>query len=165
MATGFIDANGIWQFGADDPRVPFQDTLNLGQQSVSTAVGLLKSRATALENANVLSALGTPFVAASGWTLVLNRGLKKNGVAWVQIRFNRSGAAITPTAGGTVDSQVATFAAGWAPASFIQFPTPSNGRVATAHITSTGFTLRNVIPGSTVAVSDEFWFLATYPVA
>lgn len=35
MATGYYDANGIWQYGESDPIALFSDLLNLGQDSTS----------------------------------------------------------------------------------------------------------------------------------
>lgn len=41
MATGALDANGIWQYGEDDLVSPLSDYENLGQASVSTRIGAL----------------------------------------------------------------------------------------------------------------------------
>ncbi|MDN4598840.1 hypothetical protein [Leifsonia virtsii] len=41
MASGHLDENGIWQYGEDDPRSPFSDTLNMGQEATSVAIGAL----------------------------------------------------------------------------------------------------------------------------
>ena len=59
MATGALDTNGIWIYGEDDPASPVSDLLNLGQDSVSDAVGDLKARVTTIENA--ASAAWTPY--------------------------------------------------------------------------------------------------------
>lgn len=38
MATGALDANGVWKYGEDDPLSPFSTFMNLGMNSVSTAI-------------------------------------------------------------------------------------------------------------------------------
>lgn len=43
MATGALDANGIWQYGEDDNEPTFSGMLNKLGGSTSTAIGLLKS--------------------------------------------------------------------------------------------------------------------------
>lgn len=45
MATGHIDANGVWIYGEDDPASPASDLLNLGQESISDQIGLLRAEA------------------------------------------------------------------------------------------------------------------------
>lgn len=49
MATGALDANGVWIYGEDDPASPVSDLLNLGMDSVSDVVGDAKARLTTLE--------------------------------------------------------------------------------------------------------------------
>lgn len=46
---GAVDANGIYQYGEGDARSPFSDTLNLGQQHTSAAVGGLLARVASVE--------------------------------------------------------------------------------------------------------------------
>lgn len=50
MATGALDANGIWQYGEDDSLSPYSPYMNKGQSSVSTQIAAdrvsLKARAT-----------------------------------------------------------------------------------------------------------------------
>lgn len=41
MATGALDANGVYQYGEDDPVSPLSDYMNLGQSSVSARIGEL----------------------------------------------------------------------------------------------------------------------------
>lgn len=41
MATGALDANGVWQYGEDDPASPVSDLLNLLAASVSSRIGAL----------------------------------------------------------------------------------------------------------------------------
>lgn len=50
MASGHIDDNGIWQYGEDDARSPFSDTLNLGQEQTSVAMGAAVARLVSLED-------------------------------------------------------------------------------------------------------------------
>jgi len=50
MATGALDANGVWIYGEDDPASPVSDLLNLGMDSVSDAVGDAKARLITLES-------------------------------------------------------------------------------------------------------------------
>lgn len=38
MPTGYIDPNGVWQYGEDDVVSPWSDYMNLGQASVSAAL-------------------------------------------------------------------------------------------------------------------------------
>ncbi len=45
MATGALDANGIWQYGEDDSNTTFSALLNRLASSVSTALGLIKNNA------------------------------------------------------------------------------------------------------------------------
>lgn len=151
MATGGNDANGIYLYGSDDPRAPFQDTLNIGQQSVSVAVGLLKARALALENANLLGAIGSPFVAASGWTITQNQGRKKNGMAFARVQVVRSGGAITVPSDGDIATQVlATFAAGWVPAAGMLYPAIPTSLAHVGVCDATGVQLTAVAPGITL---------------
>lgn len=167
MATGALDANGVWQYGPDDPRVPFDDTLNLGQESVSTAIGSLKSRAAALEAANVLGAVGSPCVAASGWTVDTNRGRKKNGVAFIDIIFTRTGAAITvPASGDITNAAVATFAAGWVPAIGMNYPAAGGltGELVQGAIASTGLFISAVGAGRTIPTGWQSSLLGSYPL-
>lgn len=42
MATGSLDANGIWQYGGDDPLSPFPDFMGLLTEPLSDEIGLLK---------------------------------------------------------------------------------------------------------------------------
>lgn len=49
MATGYYDANGIWQYGESDPIALFSDLLNLGQASNSAAVSSDRARISFLE--------------------------------------------------------------------------------------------------------------------
>lgn len=166
MAGGAPDANGIWLYGPDDPRVPFHDTLNIGQQSVSTAVGQLKARTTALETYDDLTGIGTPFVAASGWTIGNNRGRKKAGFAFIEASFTRSGSAITVGSDGNfANDTMATFAAGWAPASGMFYPAVSLHLADFAGVSSTGFVLTAVAPGLTVPTGRLVQFTAVYPLA
>lgn len=165
MATGALDANGIWQYGPDDQRVPFDNTLNLGQAATSTAIGTLKSRATDLENAGLLSAVGTPFVAAAGWSIASNAGRKKNGLAFVRITANRTGAAITvPGDGNIADTVIATFAAGWAPVDGMPFPATSEFVADIARIVTTGLSIVAVAPGLTIPTGRLVSFAAVYPL-
>lgn len=58
------DSNGIWQYAETDAEATASDLLNLGQASVSTAVGALRARAAVLEQPD------SDFAAiplASGW--------------------------------------------------------------------------------------------------
>lgn len=43
MATGALDANGIWQYGEDDSEPTFSGLLNKGMDSVSDVIGTLNS--------------------------------------------------------------------------------------------------------------------------
>lgn len=115
MPLGAEDENGIWQYGADDPRAPFQNTLNKLASSVSVAVGLLKSRLSSLENLAAITVAGSPFVVASGWSITAQTGRKRSGIASVSLTIQRTGAAITvPADGNIVNQKIATLAAGWA---------------------------------------------------
>lgn len=165
MATGANDANGIYQYGSDDPRAPFHDTLNLGQQSVSVAVGLLKARALALENANALGSVGSPFVAASGWTLGQNQGRKKNGMAFTRVQVARSGSAITVPSDGDIATQIlATFAAGWAPAAGMLYPAVATSLAHIGVCDSSGVQLTAVAPGITLPNGAVVSFALIYPL-
>lgn len=53
MATGALDANGVWQYGEDDPLSPFSTFMNLGEASVSAKI------------AAMLGAVGTVVAAKS----------------------------------------------------------------------------------------------------
>ena len=64
MATGTLDANGVWIYGEDDPASPVSDLLNLGMDSVSDAVGDAKARLTTLEGLGMWTAY-TPTLTAT----------------------------------------------------------------------------------------------------
>jgi hypothetical protein len=165
MAPGALDGNGIYIYQPDDPRVPFDDTLNLAQSATSIAVGTLKSRATALEAGNVLSAVGTPCVVATGWTLNTNRGRRRGGFAWIDVVFTRSGAAITvPVNGDIGNSIIATWAATWAPASGMDFPALGATTFGSAQ-NGNGLILTAVTPGTVIATGWVGSLAAAFPLA
>ncbi|WP_025159370.1 hypothetical protein [Leifsonia aquatica] len=51
MATGALDAQGIWQYGEDDPVSPFSSFMNLGMGPVSAQFVADRARLSALETA------------------------------------------------------------------------------------------------------------------
>lgn len=170
MALGYFDVHGVWRFGSDDPRAPFHDLLNVGQESVSTAIGTLKSRAAVLEAAAAKTAPSSPFLAATGWTIVSQSGVKKAGIAFVNIRFTRSGAAVTVPVDGNIANQiVATLAAGWAgaPGAGIPLVSSHTGPLAVGYIDGTGagqVFLSAVTAGATIPTGAEFTLAGVYPL-
>lgn len=161
---GALDANGIYQYAPDDPAALFDETLNLGQEATSVAVGALRSRAKALEDAQILSGIGTPLVVASGWTLSTNLGRKRAGLAFIEWSVTRAGSAITVGSDGDfTNSTVATFAAGWAPAAGMNYPGTPNSRVASWLITNADIRLAAVAPGITIPTGAGFSGVAVYP--
>lgn len=168
MATGALDPNGIWLYGEDDERDLFSDLLNIGQDSVSDAIGADRARLAVLEADKVWSGvLSGPCVAATGWTLATNLGAKKNGFAFLQISATRTGAAITVTGNGDVaNTDVATWAAGWAPRAGLIFPGAAyDNRTAALRVTSFGIQLSAVGGSGSVATGDAIPFTAFYPLA
>ena len=55
IGPGFIDAEGIWQYGEDDTETLMSDLLDIGQQSVSDALVLDRARLAAAESALAMS--------------------------------------------------------------------------------------------------------------
>ncbi|MBX3094302.1 MAG: hypothetical protein KF680_07190 [Cryobacterium sp.] len=49
VGPGYLDPEGVYQFGEDDAETLMSDLLNLGQESVSTAFGSDRSRLDQLE--------------------------------------------------------------------------------------------------------------------
>lgn len=78
MATGFYDANGIWQYGEDDNIALFSDTLNKLADSTSDAFTSDRSRLSTLEAGSLAGLIpvkpGT-VTAVTGTAAVNNVGL------------------------------------------------------------------------------------------
>lgn len=165
MATGSLDSNGVWLYGEDDQRDTFSELLNIGMDSVSDAIGLLRGRATALETAGATSTVTAAGIltAATGWSVTTQQGRKKNGQAFLRYTVSRTGAAVSVPSDGDIANQLlATFAAGWVPASGILYPAASNALVAAGYVDSTGVYLAAVAPGITIPTGQTFGFVATY---
>lgn len=112
MATGALDANGVWIYGEDDPASPVSDLLNLGMDSVSDAVGDAKARLTTLEGVDPI-----PFAIAAGTvTLPASTGaVAAADVTFPAGRFSvapRVTISVTTTSGELFGSQSSTTATG-----------------------------------------------------
>ncbi len=167
---GAPDANGIWQYAPDDPRTPFDDTLNLGQSSTSIAVGQLKSRVTAVEGKQAPTGAASAAVAATGWSLSTNIGVKIGKTAFVNFTFTRTGSAITvPSDGNVSNTLMASLAAGFAILNAMGgcgLSSTHTGPLASAYINTAGdIYLAAVAPGSTIPTGAAFSFFGTYPLA
>lgn len=74
MATGFYDANGIWNYGEDDNIALFSDTLNKLADSTSDAFTSDRSRISTLESGNLAGLIPVKpvSVAVAGGTAAVN---------------------------------------------------------------------------------------------
>lgn len=75
MATGAIDANGIWQYGEDDSETTFSALLNKVASSTSTQVGTLKLPGRVIQHKSVdisyFSGTNTTYTALTGSTITI----------------------------------------------------------------------------------------------
>lgn len=170
MPTGAFDPNGIWLYGEDDERDTFSALLNIGQDSVSDAIGADRGRLDSLEALQAFSGvIAGPCVAATGWSIpTTNRGSKKNGLAFVECEVVRTGAAIgvTTTTGLIAANVVATFAAGWVPRTGMVFSASSyEGRVGNWRVSAGAVQLRAVTGSASIATGEALAFTAIYPLA
>lgn len=92
MATGLLDANGIWNYGEDDNIALFSDLLNLGTESTSDAFTVDRARIATVENN--MEATST-FVAASATARDAHWGTPTTGAA--QILLQNKGARTVRT--------------------------------------------------------------------
>lgn len=73
MATGALDANGIWIYGEDDNEATHSDLLNLGQEATSDVVGDMKARLGVIEDAlPVAATTWTALTYSNSWTTFPN---------------------------------------------------------------------------------------------
>lgn len=168
MATGSLDSVGVWLYGEDDERDTFSELLNIGQEATSDAIAADRARLTAIEGAALVSSVfAAGLVASSGWSIITQEVRSKAGVVFFRARFSRSGGAITVPSDGNIANQlVATFAAGWVPASGMRYAATSaeTGPLATGWADNTGLYLAAVQGGSSILTSSEFSLLGTYPL-
>ena len=103
IGPGFIDAEGIWQYGEDDTETLMSDLLDIGQQSVSDALVLDRARLAAAESALAMPS-HTDFLAstvfASGATIKTQcshrfRSPTTVELTWLGTFINATGAAQT----------------------------------------------------------------------
>lgn len=172
MATGALDSNGVWQYGEDDARDTFSELLNIGQDSISDAIAADRARLDALEAAGTLSTLSTGIAtASSGWSIQSQTGRKKNGIAFIYIRFERTGSAITvPSDGNVGPSVMGTLNSGWQRASGLLVHALKHsgevGPLVSGYINSSNeLTLGAVAPGATLGTGVVLGFGAEYPLA
>jgi hypothetical protein len=169
MPTGALDANGVWLYGEDDARDTFSALLNIGQDSVSDAIGSDRGRLDALEALTSTGASTTGIAtAATGWSATAVLGRKRSGIIVAQFNMTRTGAAITVPAGGDIaDSIMATLNAGWQRAGG---PVPglhsAIGPVCSGYISAANeLILTNAAPGTTIATGTLIALTATYIAA
>ncbi|KZE91175.1 hypothetical protein [Microbacterium sp. TNHR37B] len=173
MAAGFLDTNGVWMFGEDDQRDTFSDLLNIGQDSVSDAIGADRARLTTLETLTTLGAGATGFIAsAPGWNLSNIQGRKRGGLAFIGFLATRTGAAITvPSGDGNIVNQLmGGLGAGWQRASGINVSLVHDGftgAIMSGYINASNeLWLGTVAPGtSTFPTGAQVGFNAVYPLA
>jgi hypothetical protein len=96
MASGALDANGIYQYGEDDTVAPVSSFLNLLASSTSTQLTADRSRLTGLETEI------TPLLADSGWVTVGATGAPAYGSGWSGYSGGGYSAAAFRKIGGTV---------------------------------------------------------------
>ena len=148
MAIGTLDANGVWIYGEDDPASPVSDLLNLGEDSVSDAVGDAKARLTALESSNA-AASAVALTLAAGWTAIAGYAPPTSykgpgGIVVVQGTVRRTGATITADASGTI----ATLAVGHRPSGPLLVSAPKD---------TTQITLNYATSGAIAASQNGTW--------
>lgn len=169
MAVGHLDANGVWQYGESDTRDTFSALLNIGQDATSDAIGSDRARIAALEAAGATGpSTSNIATAGAGWTLTTARGRKKNGIAFVEFVFTRSGAAITvPVDGNIANETIGTLIVGWQQAGPINFAlsTGTAGPVSAGVISNNTIILCAVAPGAPIAVGATLTLAGVYILA
>lgn len=131
MATGALDANGIWQYGEDDSTSPWSPYMNLGQGSTTTQVGLLKA-ATADSGWIIPASLGGSWADFDATEAAFARAQyrKKNG--WTEITGAIKNGATGPA------NVVFTLPAGYRPRKSMFWITPANAGVADVRVNAAG---------------------------
>lgn len=100
MATGALDANGIWRYGEDDPLSPYSGFMDLLADSVSDQIALLRA---ATQDSGWITTGWTMNVTGGGtWTPVSVGG-------WRSLAYRRTGKRLTLN--GTVQKVGAAYAA------------------------------------------------------
>lgn len=99
MATGYTDANGVWQYGEDDEIPTLSAFLNKGQQAESVNFNGVKSRLGALEASAPVPVLTGRFTAAQS---VVNGSVIGSGTWTAVPAYSSTGASTlwTPITNG-----------------------------------------------------------------
>lgn len=156
---GTTDSNGIYQYAETDTASPFSTLLNLGQQSISTAVASIRARLNALEATPSWAA----FTLNSGWAVASGyntRVLRDGKIVQVEgTRITRSGSDLTVTGGtAAIDhvfmSGTNVIPSGYRPAVQQEFASVihlGNGEVVPVRVTMTptgGMSFRSSLAGT-----------------
>lgn len=122
MASGYLDEEGVWQYGEDDEISPWSEYMNLGQASVSDQLGAIREAIAAGKLPNTINP--TP---SAGWETF---GMQISRVGDLLIYDGR----IFPVSGSTVTlttalTTVATAPLGFRPKRALRFQIHASGTV------------------------------------
>lgn len=166
---GSLDENGVWLFAEDDARDTMSQLLNIGQDSISDAIGADRARLAALEATGAWSGvLGNVVTASTGWAIgTTHRGAKKNGIAYIDVSFQRTGATVTALSTGDLspDETLGQFQSGWAPRAGMVFMATCYNRMYTIRLSSSGILWTAGLPSFPCATNDTIVLSSIYPLA
>lgn len=100
--------------------------------------------------------LQNPMTAATDWAISnTNRGSKLGRLAFIEVSFTRTGAALTSSSGDVANNTVGSFNAGWACVTGMLFPaTAYDIRVAAFRLSGASIQIAAIVPGQTIATGD-----------
>lgn len=167
MASGSLDANGVWNYGEDDPASPFSDLLDLLGTSTSLQFGSDRARIAALEGA--IESLTTD----SGWITVGAVGAPPytfptvwsgyNSGGWTATAFRRVGGIINiggvsqKSTAWVAGESVFQFPPGYRPTRRVRLVAEVNGTLVPVTIETDGtLRMQNAGGPNTVAFSGSF---------
>lgn len=166
-----LDENGILQYDETDTRGTFSELLNMGQDATSDAIGADRARLSVLESAAALDAPTSGFITpASGWTISNVNGRKKNGIAFINALFTRTGPAIPVPADGNVSNTLlGTLNPGWFRASSLNISLWHDGftgPMTTGYINASNeLNLGAISPAASIGTGQTIGLNAIYPLA
>lgn len=131
MATGALDANGVWQYGEDDSEATFSALLNKLGSSVSTQIGRRKVLQVVNNFAASMATSTSTTPASTGLTATIT---PISSTSKILVSFNQSGLAKVGNTGVAIRLQ-----RGATTLSNVDFYAGYDGTTGTNHVGSVSF--------------------------